>query len=433
VVAAGSFLLTLPITSESGESTPWVDAFFTATSAGAVTGLVVVDTQEHWNFLGELIILSLIQIGGLGFMVGASLVLASLRRGASLRDTLMLRDGSPTLTLREATDLSKRILRFTFVTEGVGATLLSIRFMADESPVTAIWYGIFHSVSAFCNAGFDLMGGYRSLSGYDSSVWVNVVMIALIQAGSLSFMFFSDILEQWRWKGHRWNRLALDTKLVMVTNLAMIVLGGALFLALEWNAGLQHTPNWAKPMSALFQSVSARTAGYATVSFAEVHAATMFLWTGLMLVGGASGSTAGGVKLATAAIVAIAVSSTIQGQPEAQAFGRRISPNLVFRAMAIIALFVTTFFAITFALAASEDGIGGNEVTFIHLAMESMSAMATVGLSTGLTPNLTDLGKLILCLAMIFGRLGPLTAVYALQRRSRPARYRYPEATVRLG
>jgi trk system potassium uptake protein TrkH len=152
-----------------------------------------------------------------------------------------------------------------------------------------------------------------------------------------------------------------------------------------------------------------------------------------MMVGGASGSTAGGVKLATAAIIVIAVSSTIRGQPESQAFGRRIAPNLVFRAMTIIALFLTMFFAITLALAASEDVLSSNDVSFIDLAMESMSAMATVGLSTGITPQVSDLSKVILCVAMMFGRLGPLTAVYALQRRSRPARYRFPESTVRLG
>lgn len=428
LVAIGSLLLMLPYATESGDTTPWTDTFFTSMSAASVTGLVTLETQEHWSFFGEVVILCLIQIGGLGFMVGASLVLASLRRGRSLRDTMMLQDGSPTLTLSEASDLSKRILRFTIVTESIGAVLLTIRFMADEEPHIAIWYGIFHSISAFCNAGFDLLGGFRSLAEYNSSIWVNLVIMALIQAGSLSFMFFSDIRKE-----RKWNRLALDTKLILVSNLTLIVVGATLFLTIEWNNGLASTPDWAKPMSALFQSVSARTAGFATVSFGDLHESTLFLWTGVMMVGGASGSTAGGVKLATAAIVVIAVSSTIRGQPEAQAFGRRISPSLVFRAMAIIALFLGMFFVISFALAASEDVISNNDFSFIQLATETMSAMATVGISTGITPNLSDLGKIILSFAMLFGRLGPLTAVYALQRRSRPARYRHPEATIRLG
>lgn len=428
LVILGSVLLTLPLTSESGESTAWTDALFTSMSAASVTGLVTLDTQEHWNFIGELIILILLQIGGLGFMVGASLVLASLRRGSSLKDTMMLQDGSPALTLNEAGDLSRRILRFTLVTELIGAVLLSIRFMADEEPHVAIWYGVFHSVSAFCNAGFDLMGGFRSLSEYRSSIWVNVVVMALVQAGSLSFMFFSDINKQ-----RKWTRFSLDTKLIMIANLTLIALGAILFLVTEWNSGLAGLPEPAKPLAAMFQSVAARTAGFATVSFGDLHAATIFLWTGIMLIGGASGSTAGGIKLATAAIVVIAVGSTIRGQPEAQAFGRRISPNLVFRSMAIIALFLTMFFTLTFALAASEDVLSDHDASFIELAMESMSALATVGVSTGITPGLSDLSKIILTVAMLLGRLGPLTAVYALQSRSRPARYRHPEATIRLG
>jgi trk system potassium uptake protein TrkH len=428
LVIMGAVLLSQPFTAENGESTPVIDAFFTAMSAGAVTGLVVVDTQDHWNFWGELIILLLIQIGGLGFMVGASLVLASLRRGASLRDTLMLQDGSPTLSLREATDLSRRILRFILVAEAIGATLLTIRFLGDHSPPTAIWYGVFHAVSAFCNAGFDLFGGYRSLTGFNTDVWVNLVIGVLIQCGALSYMVFADV-----WKKRKWISLALDTKLVLITNLVVTLGGAGLFLVTEWNAGLTFTPDWAKPMAALFQSASVRTAGFSTVSFGDVHSPTIFLWIGLMVIGGASGSTAGGIKLATAAIVVIAVTSTLRGQPDAQAFGRRISPALVFRAMAIITLFLTMFFAITLVLAASEDVMSPNDVTFIALMLESMSAIATAGLSTGLTPEITDPGKIILCIGMLFGRLGPLTAVYALQRRSRPARYRYPEATIRLG
>jgi len=428
LITLATLLLSSPLTTESGERTPWVDAVFTAMSAGAVTGLVAVDTQDHWNFLGEFVILLLIQIGGLGFMVGASLVLASLRRGASLRDNLMLQDGSPTLTLREAASLSRRILRFTFITEGIGALLLSLRFLRDESPLVALWYGIFHSVSAFCNAGFDLMGGYRSFTQFDESPWINGVVIVLIQAGALSYMVFADV-----WEQRQWRKLALDSKLVLLTALAVTVGGAVLFLITEWNTGLINTATWAKPMAALFQSASVRTCGFSTVSFSDVNSPTIFLWIGLMVIGGASGSTAGGIKLATAAIIVIAVTSTLRGQPDAQAFGRRISPSLVFRAMAIIFLFLTMFFGVTLVLAASEDVLAHNDVTFIALMLESMSAVATAGLSTGLTPNLSDTGKLILCVAMLFGRMGPLTAVYALQKRSRPARYRFPEEGVRLG
>ncbi|MGI8484296.1 MAG: TrkH family potassium uptake protein [Thermomicrobiales bacterium] len=428
IVLIGAGLLSLPIAVEKGMSTTPVDALFTAMSASAVTGLVVVDTQDHWSFFGELVILVLIQIGGLGFMVGASLVLVSLGRGSSLRDALLLQDGSPTLSLQEAVDLSKRILRFVFICEAIGAILLTIRFMRDESPLVALWYGIFHAVSMFCNAGFDLEGGFRSMSGYQTSPWINFTIIGLIQAGGLSYMVLSDT-----WNKRSWNRIAFNTKLVLLLNALLIVIGTVLFLITEWRSALADTPEWAKPMVAIFQSVSARTAGVSSIDFAHAHTSTVFLWIGVMLVGGASGSTAGGVKLATAAVVVIAVVSTLRGQSEAQAFGRRVSTTQVFRSMAIIAVFVSMHFAFTLMLAFTEDVAGNSDPSFLSMMFETMSAAATVGLSTGITPHLSDPGKLVLCAAMFFGRLGPLTLVYALTERQRVSRYRFPEAPIPMG
>jgi trk system potassium uptake protein TrkH len=428
VVGVGAGLLSLPWTTESGEATPIVDAVFTAVSAAAVTGLVTVDTQDHWNFLGELIILVLIQTGGLGFMVGASLVLLSLRREIGLRDTLLLQDGAPALSLREATSLSKRILRFTLVTEGIGALILASHFAVDRPLPEALWHGVFHAVSAFCNAGFDLQGSFRSLVGYDTSVLVVVTVMALIQMGALSYMALSET-----WIERSWHNLALDTKLVLAVNAILLVVGTGGFLAVEWDSALEQTPAWARPMSALFQSVAARTAGFATVNFGEAHASTLFLWVALMLVGGASGSTAGGVKLATLGVVIVAVLSTLRGQTEPQLWGRRIATALIFRAMAVIALFLIAHFVVTLLLALTEDVFNDERLSFIDMMFEAMSAMATVGLSTGITPGLSTPGKVVLCAAMFFGRLGPLTAVYALQRRQRPTRYRFPQTPIRIG
>jgi trk system potassium uptake protein TrkH len=428
LVTLGTVLLALPFTTESGEATPPVDALFTAISASAVTGLIVVDTQDHWNFLGELVILILIQAGGLGFMVGASIVLASLGRGLSLRDSLLLQDGSPTLSLREASSLSKRVLRFIVIAEAIGVTALTLRFMRDEPFPVALWHGVFTSIAAFCNAGFDLEGNFVSLAGYAGSPWINTVVILLIQAGALSYIAFSDV-----WTKRRWHKLTLDVRLVLVTN-AVLLLGGALiFLILEWSNSMADLDAWSRPLTALFQSTSMRTAGFATVAFSDVHPATLFLSIGIMLIGGAAGSTAGGIKLATIAILAITVVSTVRGQSESQAFGRRISTLLVFRAMAVTTLFLFAHFLLTLALAISEDVIADKEFGFLPMMFETMSAMATVGLTTGITTELSTAGKLILCVAMFVGRLGPLTAVYALQRRQRPARYRFPEASIRIG
>jgi trk system potassium uptake protein TrkH len=428
IVIAGAILLSLPVTTESGKATEPIDAFFTAVSASSVTGLAVVDTQDHWNFLGELVILVLIQVGGLGFMVGASLVLASLGRSLTLRDSLLLQDGAPTLSLLEATQLSKRILRYMFAFEAVGAVILAARLLGERSFGVAVWHGLFTSVSSFCNAGFDLEGEFQSVVGFSDSLVFYVTSFVLIQAGALSYITFSDV-----WARKRWRRFALDTKLVLIANGILLASGAIIFLALEWSNAMAGYADWIKPMTALYQSASVRTAGFAAMPFGEVHPATVFLSIGAMLVGGAAGSTTGGVKLATIAILALAVISTVRGQAEAQAFGRRISTTLVFRAMAVTALFLFAHFVLTLSLAISEDVVAGHDFGFLAIMLETMSAIATAGLSIGITPDLSGAGKLLLCVGMFVGRLGPLTAVYALQRRQRPTRYRYPEATIRIG
>ncbi len=257
LVAVGAVLLALPWTTESGEATAPIDAFFTAVSASSVTGLVVVDTQDHWNFFGELVILILIQVGGLGFMVGASVVLASLGRSLSLRDSLLLQDGAPTLSLQEATRLSKRILKFIFACEAIGAVLFTIRFAQDEAFPVALWHGVYTSISSFCNAGFDLQGNYGSLSAFADSLWMNATSHLLIQAGALSFITFSDM-----WAGKRWTRFALDTILVLLTNAILFASGTVMFLVLEWSNAMVHLSDWAKPMTSVYalqrKPVSAR-------------------------------------------------------------------------------------------------------------------------------------------------------------------------------
>ncbi len=426
-VAAG--LLSLPWASRSGESTNFVDALFTAVSAFCVTGLVVVDTQTHWSFFGQAVILILIQAGGLGFMVGASLVLRILQRGGTtgLRETLLLQDGAPTLSLREAAGLSARITRFTLVVEAIGALILFLRFTDDHPVHIALWHGVFHSISAFCNAGFDLQGGFMSLVGYQQSILVNLTVIALVQFGALSFVFFADLNAKRRWK-----TLALESKIIMVANATVIATGMVIFLAAEWNQTLANVPVIERPLVGLFQSVVARTAGFATVNFADLTSITLFCWVAIMFIGGASASTAGGVKLTTVGVIGLAVVSTIRGQQEPQVFGRRIPTALVFRALAVVALMFLAHFIATLALTITQH-YTGSDFTFLSLLFEAMSAIATVGLSTGITPLLSEPAKLILCITMIFGRLGPLTVVYALQIRQHAVRYRFPEEPVRIG
>jgi trk system potassium uptake protein TrkH len=428
LICLGTLVLSLPAASEGSQDVALVDALFTTVSALAVTGLVTVDTQQQWSFVGELVILLLIQVGGLGFTVGASLLLVTMGRGNKLGTALVAQDGAPTLPLADVISLTIRIARFVFIAEGVGAALLAIRFLPDRSPFEAVWFGLFHAVSAFCNAGFDLQGGFRSMTGYQDSIWINLTLIGLIQAGALSYIVLSDL-----WTHREWRPLSLDTKLIVIANLTLLVIGAGVFMAVEWSSALANAEDWTKPLTALFQSVSARTAGYASINFGDAKPATLFLWTGLMMIGGASGSTAGGVKLTTVALLLVAILTTLRGHREIQVFGRRLPASQIFVAMAIVFIFVFIHFLLTLCLVVTESVMGNEHFAFIDLMFETMSAAATVGLSTGITPEMSTPGKIVLCVAMFFGRLGPLTLAYAITRRQRPARYRFPETMVRLG
>lgn len=418
----------LPWVSRNGDPTAPTDAIFTAMSALSVTGLVTLDTATHWNWFGQFIILVLIQIGGLGFMVGTSLVLGLITRGRGrLRHQLLIGGNIPTLPLREAVSMARRIARFTFVVEAVGALLLTLRFMQDRDPATALWHGIFHSISAFCNAGFDLQGNFDSFTAFKGAIFLNAILIVLIQAGSLSYLAFEDIAEN-----RRWRRLSGNTRLILTFNALLIIVGTAIFLSAEWSSAMADTPNSMKPLQALFQSVSARTAGFATADFSTATTVTDFAWLALMFIGGASGSTAGGIKLTTVAVILIAVISEVRGKVEPEAFNRRIPLPVVMRAITVATLFFLIHFTMTLVLMAVEQ-VYGQGPAFSAVLFEVMSAQATVGVSTGITPELSAPGKYIIILTMFIGRLGPLTVAYALAQREHPSNYRYPEMRVHIG
>lgn len=428
IFTIGGALLSLPIASESGEWTHPIDALFVSTSAFSVTGLVTVETQEHWSFFGELVILILIQLGGFGFMAGTSLVLIALGRSSSLRANMMMQDGSPTMSLQDVSRVSIKIVKFMLVVEAIGAVILSLHFMRYENPLVAVWWGIFHSVSAFCNAGFDLQGNFGSMNNHNESPVLLVTLALLIQFGALSYMVLADLA---RTRG--WKRLQLDSKLVLIMNFSLIFGAAIMFLVVEWNSAMVGVEDGWKPLNALFQAIAARTAGFTSVDWALAHNATDYLWIAIMMIGGAAGSTSGGIKLATLAVIIITVVSTAKGQSEPQAFGKRISHQIVYRALAIIALFMATHFVLSLMLVITEDVLNSEEFPFVTLMFETMSALATVGLTTGITPDVSVGGKLVLILGMFIGRLGPITAVYALQNKQRPDRYRFPEANVRIG
>lgn len=428
ILVAGALLLMLPLATDEGRSTNFIDALFTSISAFSVTGLSIVDTDLHWSLFGEIVILVLIQIGGFGFMAGTSLVLIALGRGSSLRANMMMQDGSPTMTLREASSLSRKIVRFMAIAEAIGAVILAAFFMRTESILTSIWWGIFHSVSAFCNAGMGLRGDVLSDDQRTSSVVFLVTIAGLIQLGALSYMVLSDV-----WKHRAWKPLALDSKLVLIMNFVVISVSVALFLAVEWNTVLVDVDTGMKPVNAIFEAVASRTSGFSSIDWGEANSSSLYLWIAVMMIGGAAGSTTGGVKLATVAIIVMAVTSTVRGQAEPQAFGRRITPQVVFRALSIIAMFLATHFLLSLLLVITEDLLGSGDISFLALMFEAMSALATTGLSTGITADLSVPGKIVLIVGMFIGRLGPITLAVALQHRQKRERFRYAEANIRIG
>lgn len=430
LITAGTGLLMLPIAAENGSGTRFIDALFTATSAACVTGLVVVDTATHWSPFGETVILLLIQAGGFGIMAGSTLLLALfIGRRTSLRDRIVVQESLGGLELGTVMSIVKRIAIFTIVCELGGAVVLSLAFMSgpEAGPPgdpLGIWWGVFHAISAFNNAGFDLTGGFRSLGPFVDD-WVVLLTIgSLLTIGGLGFAIFSDTLTK-----RRWGRLALETKLVLATAAALLVVGGLLIGFTEWGNPLTlgALPPEQRLLNALFESATLRTAGFTALDTGAFMEATLFVVMALMFIGGASGSTAGGIKVNTFAVLLIAIASTVRGQPSAQAFGRRVQHAVVYRALAVALLAIAFVFVVGLGLTLTTDA------DFVDTLFEAVSAFGTVGASTGITRDLSDPARVITSLAMFVGRLGPLTLVLALAARARPIPHRPAVESVRIG
>jgi trk system potassium uptake protein TrkH len=425
LIAIGTALLALPISTAPGASTSLLTALFTATSAVCVTGLVVVDTATHWSPFGQAVILALMQIGGFGFMTGSTFILLLLAGGrTALRDRLLAQATTDTPNLGGVIGLIKRVAVFTLIVEAVGALVLAGLLVArGEQPLHAVISGVFHAVSAFNNGGFDLTGDFRSLTGYADDAPVLLAVAALFVLGGLGFAIVGDIAAK-----RQWARLALETKVVVLTSAALLV-GGALLIGLfEWS-----NPQTLGPLAvhdrvvnAIFTSAT-RTAGFNSIPTEHMLEISLVIMIPLMFIGGASGSTAGGIKVNTFSLLLIAILSTARGNPSAQAFGRRIPHIVVYRAIAVALLSIAVVFIVGLGLELTAGG------RLIDRAFEAVSALGTVGLSTGLTRELPEPAQLIVVAAMFVGRLGPLTLVIALTARARPVSSRPAVETMRIG
>jgi trk system potassium uptake protein TrkH len=423
-IVIGTILLILPISSKTGEVTSFVDALFTSTSAVCVTGLVVVDTADHWSYFGQGVILTLIQLGGFGFMTSATLFMLTLGRRIGLRERLLIRESMGLAKLGGLVKLVKRMAIFAISIEIIGAAVFYVYLSIEDPGGPTLWQSVFHSISAFNNAGFDVFGGFRSLSEYQGDALMLLATAALIIIGGISFLFLADFFQ-----ARRFDRLSLDSKIVLLTTLFLLIVGTAIILLTEFKdpdtLGGLSLPQ--KILNAFFQSVTARTAGFSTINMANLANFALFFTMLLMYVGGAAGSTAGGIKVNTFGMLAAIMWSTLRGKERPGAFGRELNPQQVYRALVVVMLSLGLLALVVLLLSITE------EFSFLSLLFETVSAFGTVGLSAGITPQLSVAGRLIITATMFVGRLGPLTLALSLIQRQHHVNYRYPIDNVRIG
>lgn len=422
LITIGGLILSTPFVTKSGQSTNIVDAFFVAASASCVTGLTPVNTAEHWNTFGQVIILFLIQIGGLGVMSLASLVPLILNKKIGLKSRLILKEQLNTENMAGVLKLFKYVLFFTLAVEGLGALFLAIRFVPSYGFGKGIWYAIFHSISAFCNAGFDIMGD--SIYPLRHDYLVNITLMALVAIGGLGFMVTSEIYNKRELK-----HLSTHSKLVLITNLCLILVGGLGFFILETikNGMVANETLGHGLLISFFQSVSARTAGFYSLDLGQIKDSTAILLMNLMFIGGSPGSTAGGLKTTTFVVLLLALFSVVKSQKEPIVFKRSISNETIKKALAIVMVSMFLHVIVVFILSIL------NNFDFIEVLFETVSALGTVGTTMGITDKLTSVSKVIIAFCMYLGRIGPMTMALSFGLKSDDRLIRYPEAFISIG
>lgn len=416
----------MPKATVDGQGLSFLNALFTATSAVAVTGLVVVDTGTTFTFFGQIVILSLIQIGGLGFMTFATLFAILLGKKVTLKERLLLQETLNQVSIAGVVRLAKYIIMVTFAIEVIGALILAIRWSFDMSWQKALYYGIFHSISSFNNAGFDLFGNFSSITRYVSDPVVNLTVMLLIILGGLGFTVLSDLYL------HRGKKLMLHSKIVISFSLGLILFGAVAIFAIEFTNPKTLAPldSMGKVLGALFQSVTPRTAGFNTLNIGDLRSTTLLLMIILMFIGASPGSTGGGIKTTSFASVWLYALSLFRGEDHVRYRERTIPKDTIQKAVAVVFLAALLVLTVTALLTLTENA------DFLALLFEATSAFGTVGLTMGITPGLTDIGKLAIIFTMFTGRVGPLTLVFALsQKRNTNSKnhIKYPEEKIMIG
>ncbi|MDR6998314.1 TrkH family potassium uptake protein [Neobacillus niacini] len=425
IILIGALLLTMPISTTNGQGLSFLNALFTATSATCVTGLVVVDTGTTFTIFGQLVILSMIQIGGLGFMTFATLFAFLVGKRISLKERILLQESLNNLSMEGIVRLARRILIFTAVIELTGAIILTLRFSFDMPLGKAIYYGIFHSISNFNNAGFDLMGEFHSLTSYVEDPTVVLTICSLITLGGIGFIVMNELYEFRVSK-----RLSLHTKVVLMTSLFLLAVGTIGIFSFEYTneKTLKPLTFLGKFLAALFQSVTPRTAGANTLNIGDLTQPSLFLIIILMFIGASPGSTGGGIKTTTFTTLIGAVWSQIRGKEDVIFYRQRIVYETIYKAITVAFSGLFLVVVITMLLTITESG-----KDFLMILFEATSAFATVGLSMGLTPELSHVGKALIIFTMFAGRVGPLTIAFAVTMRRNPDAFRYPKGKIMIG
>ena len=420
LIVLGALVLMLPVST----TVPirFIDAMFTATSAVTVTGLAVIDTELGLTFFGQVVVATLIQLGGLGLMTFAVLIMAVLGLPVGLGQEIYLREDLKQTSMHRLTRMSANIFRIVLVAEVAGALLLCLSFVPTSGLWPGIWHAVFHSISAFNNAGFSTFSS--GLVPYATDPIINLVIPVLFITGGIGYGVTVEIMN-----GRGWRYYSLHVKLMLVGTAVLIVLGVGLFALLEWNNPRtlgQYQYVSERLMVSWFQGVTPRTAGFNTTDIGATHDATALMMIALMVIGGGSASTAGGLKVTTMVILVLATFAFFRRQNQPSAFGRSIGPDQILKVMALVAIASVLIFIGIFVVAATHDG------HFLDISFEVASAFGTTGLSRGYTPQLNDIGRWVIMFIMFLGRVGPLTLGFFLATRTTP-RVRYPEGTVFLG
>lgn len=423
----GTFLLMLPVSSKTGVWTPFADALTTATSASCVTGLIVYDTFTHWSLFGQIVILGLIQVGGLGYMIFITMFSLLIDRKIGLRERGLLKESTNSLNIGGLVGLVKKTVIGTVIFEAIGAVILSWRFIGVFGAKRGIYYGIFHSVSSFCNAGFDLMGAlepYSSVTYFQSDPIVLITLSLLIITGGLGFVVWSDICEN----KFRFKKYKLHSKIVIMTSGVLLVSGTVLIFALEYNTTLAGMNLFDKTVNAFFASSSARTAGFNSVAVSDMTPGSYLLHILLMLVGGSPGSTAGGFKTTTFAVIVLTARATVRNSKNVNVFSRRIDSDIIRKALTVVMIYISFMFTSTLIICAANP-----ELTLPEVLFETASAIGTVGISVGVMGKVNLAGQLILTVLMFCGRVGSMSFAMVFAQRKTESKVMYPSEKIIVG